>query len=191
MDAMQYLLRPFRGIAPFLFFAATSACVRPPLDTRAAGRWSYEVEAPAEGSRTLMVEATFERARTERLAIARESTPFVHNVEVWTGAGYRPVERHGQQWVEPSCMRSCKVRYRVDLGELAAACGDEVDCARRVGDATMSPALSWLVHPLPKHDVPVKVRVSTRAGGDFASGMEPSDDSGRNFAFRSYDLDEG
>ena len=106
-----------------------------------------------------MIEATFEGARTERLAIARESTAYVHNVEVWTGAGYTPVARRGQQWIEPSCTKHCKIRYRVDLGEIAAACGDEVDCARRVGDATLSPALAWLVHPSPKMDVPVTVRV--------------------------------
>jgi hypothetical protein len=188
MGAMQYRLRGF--LAPFLFLAA-SACVRPPADTHVAGSWSYEVEAPAEGSRTVMVEATFDGAHTERIAIARESTPFVHNMEVWTGHGYAPVERRGQQWIEASCDRHCKVRYRVDLGEIAAACGDEVDCARRVGDSTLSPALAWLAHPSPKTDVPVTVRVRTPVATQFLSGMAPTDDSGQTFAFRSYDLDEG
>jgi hypothetical protein len=191
MGAMQYLLRSTKRVAaPFLFLAA-SACVRPPADTRTTGSWTYEVEAPAEGSRTVMVEATFENARTERIAIAHESTTYVHNVEVWTGAGYSAVQRRGQQWVEPSCAKHCKIRYRVDLGEIAAACGDEVDCARRVGDATLSPALAWLMHPSPKTDVPVTVRVRAPNPAQFVSGMNATDETGRAFAFRSYDLDEG
>jgi hypothetical protein len=189
---MQYGLRALRHLAvPLFSFLASSACVRPPADTHTLGSWAYEVEAPAEGSRTVMVEATFENARTERLAIARESTPFVHNVEVWTGAGWTAVQRRAQQWVEATCLRHCRVRYRVDLGEIAAACGDEVDCARRVGDATLSPALAWLVHPSPKTDVPVTVRVHTPNATQFVSGMNAMDESGHAFAFRSYDLDEG
>jgi hypothetical protein len=110
---------------------------------------------------------------------------------VWTGAGYTPVARRGQQWIEPSCTKHCKIRYRVDLGEIAAACGDEVDCARRVGDATLSPALAWLVHPSPKMDVPVTVRVKTPMATQFVSGMNAIDETGQAFSFRSYDLDEG
>ncbi|MBX3188994.1 MAG: hypothetical protein KF819_18380 [Labilithrix sp.] len=170
---------------------AASACARPPSDARANGSWTYEVEAPGEGSRTVVVQATFDNARTERIAIAQESAAFVRDVELWTGAGYRPVERRGTQWIEPQCVRHCTVRYRIDLGELAAACGDEVDCARRVGDATLSPALSWLAHPAPKTDVPVTVRVKTPNAMQFISGMQPVGDDGQSFAFRSYDLDEG
>ena len=189
---MQYLLRSLRHLTvPVFAFAASSACVKAPLEPRTLGTWSYDVEAPAEGSRTVMVEATFENARTERLAIARESTPFVHNVEMWNGMGWTAVQRHGQQWFEPACAKQCRIRYRVDLGEIAAACGDEVDCARRVGDATLSPALQWLMHPSPKTDVPVTVRVHTPNATQFVSGMNAMDESGQTFAFRSYDLDEG
>src|SRR5262249_27709830 len=78
-----------------------------------------------------------------------------------------------------------------DLEELANACGDEVDCARRVGEATLSPALAWLVHPVPRTDVPVRVRVQTHDGSQFASGMHAADVYGRTFTFRSFDLDEG
>lgn len=192
MSAMQYLLRSAaRRLAVPLFFFASSACYRPPTDLRASGAWAYEVEAPAEGSRTLTVEATFSNARTDRIGITRESTPYVQDMQLRTAEGFRPVVRRGNEWVEPACRTQCTVRYRIDLGELASACHDEVDCARRIGDATLSPALSWLAHPLPKHDVPVHVRVKTPEGSDFASGMAPVDETGRNFAFRSYDLDEG
>jgi len=139
----------------------------------------------------VVVEATFDNARTERLALAAESAKFVRDLEVKSNAGYKAVGKRGKEWIEPSCMRHCTVRYRIDLGELAAACGDEVDCARRVGDATLSPALAWLVHPVPKTDVPVKVRVKTPNAVQFSSGMHSIDGNPQLFGFRSYDLDEG
>ena len=169
----------------------STACVRSASDPRAGGAWSYVVDAPPEGSRTVTVEATFDNARTDRVAIARESSAFVRDVELKVAGGWATVERRGSQWYAPACSSHCTVRYRIDLGELAAACGDEVDCARRVGDATLSPALAWLAHPSPKTDVPVSVRVRTSNVMQFVSGMHPSDESGLAFAFRSYDLDEG
>jgi hypothetical protein len=188
---------------------ASTACMRPAADSRAAGSWSFEVDAPAEGSRTVVVEATFDNASTDRIAISRESTPFVRDIQLKTREGYRTIERRGSEWYEPTCKRHCTVRYRIDLGELAAACGDEVDCARRVGDATLSPALAWLAHPWPKTDVPVTVHVRTpppvkplkptkgaaehgeHDARQFMSGMRALDDTGRTFGFRSFDLDEG
>ena len=176
---------------PFLLLGAT-ACARPLASSpQAAGYWTYDVEAPADGSRTVMVEATFEGARTERLAIGKEVAPYVHDVQVRRGDSYRTVYRRGADWVEPSCTSRCTVRWRVDLGELAAACGDEVDCARRVGEATLSPALAWLLHPAPKLDVPVRVRVHTPQAMRFMTGLAESGDTAAGYTFRSHDLDEG
>jgi hypothetical protein len=186
-----HLRRPRLAHLAMPLLLASTACVRPAHDARADGSWSYVVDAPAEGSRTVMVEATFDNARTDRIAIARESSAFVRDVQLKVGGGWRTVEKRGAQWYEPACERHCTVKYRIDLGELAAACGDEVDCARRVGDATLSPALAWLAHPSPKTDVPVAVRVRTPNVMQFLSGMHPSDESGTAFSFRSYDLDEG
>lgn len=173
---------------PLLVFA-TSACYPPPVDARAHGSWTYEVQAPVDGSRVVTVEATFDGARTERIGLPRESVPWIRDMKVRAGDAYRTVERRGNEWFERSCNWHCTVRYRIDLGELAAGCGDEVDCARRVGDATLSPALAWLVHPVPRMDVPVKVHVHTPDGAQFATGMN-ADGSG-TFSFRSFDLDEG
>lgn len=174
-----------------LLVLATTACYRPPAETAAHGSWSYEVETPAAGSRLVTVEATFDGARTERLGLPRESVPWVRDMKVRTHGGFRDVERRDNEWFERSCNWRCTVRYQIDLGELASACGDEVDCARRVGDATLSPALAWLVHPVPRTDVPVTVRVKTPDGAQFATGMRPADSSGKRFSFRSFDLDEG
>lgn len=189
---MQYGLRLLRQVGMPLLALATSACYRPPADPRAAGSWSFDVEAPRAGSRTLVVEATFENARTDRIGIARDAASFVRDVKVkTTSGGYRTVERRGKEWVEPSCARRCTIRYKIDLGELASACGDEVDCARRVDATTLSPSLAWLAHPVPRTDVPVYVRVKNATPETFASGMNAVDETGTSFAFRSYDLDEG
>jgi hypothetical protein len=180
-----------RRVAMPLLVLATSACYRPPAEARQRGSWTYEVEAPTAGSRLVTVEATFDGAHTERLAIPRDSLPWIKQMKVRAGDTFRAVERRGNEWFERSCNWRCTVRYKIDLGELANACGDEVDCARRVGDATLSPALAWLVHPVPRTDVPVKVRVRTQDGAQFASGMNAADSSGSTFTFRSFDLDEG
>lgn len=192
MGAMQSRLRDgLRNLCLPLLVLGTSACMKAPADLHPGGSWAFEVEAPENGSRSVVVVAKFEGARTERIAIGREFAPYVHDMEVLTAGGYRTVAHRGDSWYEASCARSCTVRYRVELGELAAACGDDVDCARRIGDATLSPALAWLVHPMPKLDVPVSVRVRTPNAMNFVSGMHPSDETGRAFTFRSYDLDEG
>lgn len=206
--AMQYGSRLLRGCFGCSSFAGrrvassvsavltaglllTTACYRPPADARSSGSWAYAVEAPLAGSRVVKVEATFEGARTERIALARETAPFVRDMKVRNGSGFRSVERRGNEWFERSCMARCTIRYSVDLGEVAAACGDEVDCAKRVGPTTLSPALQWLAHPLPRTDVPVTVQIHSPDATPFASGMHAIDETGRRFAFRSFDLDEG
>lgn len=189
MSAVQFRLR--RDVVMPLLVLATSACYRPATEARPQGSWSYEVDAPAEGSRVVGVEASFDGIHTERLAVPKDVVPFVSNVEVRAGNGWRTVERRGDEWSEPSCSYKCTVRYKVDLGALAAACGDEVDCARRIGATTLSPALEWLAHPVPRTDVPVTVRVHTPDATQFASGMARSDADTATYAFRSFDLDEG
>ena len=180
-----------RRVAMPLLVFATSACYRPPAEARQQGSWTYEVDAPTAGSRVVTVEATFDGARTDRIGIPHDSAPWVRDMNVRTADSWRPVLRRGNEWLEPACTTRCTLRYRIDLDELGNACGDEVDCALRVGDATLSPALAWLVHPVPRADVPVTVRVRTKDRAQFASGMNATDTFGRTFAFRSFDLDEG
>ncbi|MBX3224131.1 MAG: hypothetical protein KF795_26685 [Labilithrix sp.] len=191
MSARARERRIARRAALPLLVLATSACYRPANEARQHGSWTYAVEAPAAGSRLLTVEATFDGARTERLGIPRDSVPWVKGMKVRAGDTWRTVERRGNEWFERSCNWRCTVSYEIDLGELAKACGDEVDCARRVGDATLSPALAWLVHPVPRTDVPVTVRVHANDRAHFATGMHAADALNESFAFRSFDLDEG
>lgn len=156
------------------------ACMRPASEPRVAGRYLYEVDAT---TRDLVVEATFDDARTERLALPHAE--LARDLSLRTEDGWRPA-----QWNEPSCRSHCTIRYRLDLGALADACKGEVDCARRVDDAVISPALAWLAHPSPKTDVPVTVHVRAPEHA-FATGMRPLAGVANTYAFRAYDLDEG
>lgn len=175
-----------------LLVVATSACYRPATEARPWGSWSYEAFAPAAGSRVIAVEATFTGVHTERLGIPKQAAPHVRDLKVRDGYGaYRTVERRDNEWFERSCNWRCTISYTVDLGELAAKCGDGVDCARRVGPSTLSPSLAWLVHPVPRTDVPVTVRVHAPDPAQFATGMAASEDGSSTYTFRSFDLDEG
>jgi hypothetical protein len=156
----------------------------------ADGRWDYLVSPPRPGSRVLSVEATFVRARTERLAVAETAAPHVRDLEVRDVGGWRRVSKWGTGWLEAACAQECTVRYTLDLEQVADGCDDEIDCAMRVGPSTLSPALTWLVHPAPKVDVPVTVRVRAANGAAFATGMRPTSEP-FVYRFRAADLDEG
>jgi hypothetical protein len=178
-----------RFVMPALVLSA-AACYGPASSPSARGSWVYEVEAPPAGSRLVTVEATFDGVGTDRITLPHDVVPYVREMKVRMGTGLRSIERKGDEWSDRACHWRCTVRYQVDLEALAAGCGDEVDCARRVGDATLSPSLAWLAHPVPRSDVPVTVRVRAPEG-QFASGMNAVDDAGTTFLFRSFDLDEG
>lgn len=180
-----------KHLAMPLFLALATACARPPVSPGTGGHFTYDVETPPDGSRTVVVQGTFEGARTDRLSIGPDVAPFVRDVQVRRGDTYQTVYRRGADWIAPACMTSCTVKWRIDLGELASACGDELDCARRVGDATLSPALAWLLYPAPKPDVPVRVRVHTPRAMRFVTGLNEESEGSQTFAFRSHDLDEG
>jgi hypothetical protein len=167
------------------------SCGRPATSPRASGSWEYVVDAPLSGSRVVAVEASFHRARTERLAVHESAAPLLRDLELKTPSGWRRIVRWGTGWLEPTCAEDCTVRYTLDLDQVAQACGDEIDCAMRVGRATLSPSLAWLVHPAPKVDVPVTVRVRVVDPNEFATGMRRADDEALTYKFRSPDLDEG
>ena len=191
MSASPSRLLSSRLVMTFLVFV-TSACYKPATEARPRGSWGYEVDAPAAGSRVVTVEATFDAAHTERLGVPKEAVAHVREVKVRDPDGaYRDVERRGNEWFERSCNWRCTVTYKVDLGDLAAHCGDEVDCARRVGAATLSPSLAWLIHPVPRADVPVTVRVRASDSNQFATGMTALENQSQTYSFRSFDLDEG
>src|SRR5207249_2069073 len=63
-------------------------------------------------------------------------------------------------------------------------------CAMRVGQSTISPALAWLLHPQPKGDAPVTLRVHAHDPAVFATGLRASTEP-LTYRFRSPELDEG
>jgi hypothetical protein len=172
--------------------ALVAGCARPAAVTPSGpGQWEYTVDAPRAHSRVVGVEATFHRARTERLAMSEEAAPHVYDLEVKSEDGaWRRVPKWGSGWLERTCVEHCTVRYHLDLDQVAAGCGDEIDCAMRIDDSTLSPALTWLIHPAPKVDVPVVVRVRAQNEREFATGMHSAGAS-LTYSFRSSDLDEG
>jgi hypothetical protein len=137
------------------------------------------------------VEGTFVGAGTDLLSIDGPSAHHLGDVEVNAGNGFTAVAEGAVGWHSLACRSRCSVRYTVDLGVLAAACDDAVDCAMRVGDATLSPALAWLLHPEPNGDASVSVRVRAEDPRELLTGMTPRDDAPSTYAFRSPDLDEG
>jgi hypothetical protein len=173
-----------------LIALSASACAVGPKHV-AQGHWDYVIEPPARGATVLQVEATFERAGTERLSVADEGRMLVRDLEIATDHGYRPAFKSGAGWMDPTCVMHCSVRYSVDLDALARACENSIDCGARVGDTFITPSLVWLVHPSPRMDVPLTLRVR---GGDtrvFATGMAEAEGQPLTYSFRSVDVDEG
>ena len=157
--------------------------------------WSFLVDAPAAGSHVLRIEGTFRNTGTPRLMIDDDAARLVTGLEVNDGTGWVVPRRIGGAWQVAACVRGCAVRYAIDLDALAASCDDAIDCAARAGDATLSPALVWLLHPQPKGDAPVTltVRGAGATAARFATGLRPAPSASGAlvYRFRSPELDEG
>ncbi len=146
------------------------ACARvaSPSGTAAARpSYVYGVTPPPDGSWTVDVDAQLERAPSDRLA-----TP---------EGGALSVSRH-----DGDCTRSCRVHYTLDLGALAAGCR-RIDCARRVGDAVIGSASTWILMPEPAGDAAVHVDVRGDASR-FATGLRRDPRGG--YSFSAYELRE-
>jgi hypothetical protein len=161
--------------------------------TVAAPSWSFLVDAPAAGSHVLRIEGTFRNVGTPRLMIDDDAARFVTGLEVNDGTGWVAPRRIGGAWQVAACVRGCAVRYAIDLDALAASCDDAVDCAARAGEVTISPALVWLLHPQPKGNAPVTLKVRGADPSRFATGLRraPGPPGALTYAFRSPELDEG
>jgi predicted metalloprotease with PDZ domain len=146
------------------------ACSTPRVSRDDGGRqYSYVVEPPAAGSWDLAVDATFEGAPSAYL-IAPDEPSVYRSVAVVDRGAVTPAPRQGSGWIVPACQTRCTVRYTVDLAALAAACG-HMDCARRVGDAIIGTADTWMLRPEPMGDAHVHVRVAGTNRARFATGL--------------------
>jgi len=153
--------------------------------------WEYTVDPPAHGSREVRVRAEFSGSGTDQLAIEASAVASVRDLEVNGGDGWRPAPPVARGWRVAACRSHCAVRYSVDLGKVAAASDDSVDGAVRVGDATLSPALAWLLHPEPNGNASVVVRVHPPDAREFVTGLRSDPGRPWTYVFRSADLDEG
>src|SRR5262249_9062228 len=156
------MLRARVGVAVFVLAVCGHGCMRPASSGAPEASWEYVVDVPPAGVHVVQIEATFRNVGTARLAIAEDAAPLVRSLVVDAGSGWAAPQPSGEGWIAPACVRACTVRYALDLDAMAAACGDELDCALRVGPTTLSPALAWLLHPAPKGDAPVTLRVHAR-----------------------------
>ena len=148
--------------------------------------YRYTLAPPAAGSWMLQVEAHFERAPSDRL-VAPEAAVALRSVSLLDGARSVPLAPTGDAWLVPSCRSACTVRYAVDLDALSASCR-HMDCARRVGEAVLGTAASWMLRPEPTGDATLRVEVR---GGDatrFATGLRPA--PGGGYILRARELGE-
>jgi predicted metalloprotease with PDZ domain len=162
------------------------ACARDSMPTRELPRYGYEITPPAAGSWILRVVATFERAPSPRL-VAGEADPAMRDVGIMDGGTLRPLERAGGAWIAVPCRARCTIHYSVDLGALAGSCRG-FDCARRVGDAIISPSATWLLCPASSAEAIIDVTVRGGDADRFSTGLRHSGHGG--FEFRGNELGE-
>jgi predicted metalloprotease with PDZ domain len=144
--------------------ALTTCAPRVPAPVR--GAYTYVLTPPLAGSWTLEVDATFENAPGARLVA---SDPESLRDVAFAGASV-PLARLGDAWIAPACRARCTVRYAIDLEALAEGC-HRMDCARRVGDAVIGQASTFMLRPEPMGDAVVRVRVEGPGAGRFATGL--------------------
>jgi predicted metalloprotease with PDZ domain len=132
-------------------------------------RYTYAVEPPGAGRWDLRVEATFEGSPST-LLIAPDAPAAYRDISIVDRGSATPAARGREGWEVPACRARCTVRYTIDLAALAAACG-RMDCARRVGDAVISTAETWMLRPEPMGDAVVHVRVAGDDAARFVTGL--------------------
>ena len=107
--------------------------------------WRYTVTA-GDGARELRVEATIAAGYSDELSVDDGAEPFVRDVAVDAGAGWRAVPAKDDSWFAAECARGCKLRYRFELARAAAALSSEA--GQMLGAVTQAPPSTWLLHPL-------------------------------------------
>ncbi len=157
-----------------------------------APSYSYWIAPPAEGAWRLEVEATFEDAPTERLASpeggdAVQDVLGVVGATAGTGGTGSPLERDGDGYRDPACRSRCTVRYAIDLATLASSC-HRMDCERKIGDAVLGRASSFMLRPEPMGDARFHVRVRGPHADRFVTGLRR--DPAGGFVFSASEFGE-
>jgi predicted metalloprotease with PDZ domain len=171
-----------------LALAALVGCAagRAPSPSGAQPLIDYAVTPPGPGSWTVQVEARVERAPGDRLVAPEAGGAVTGVVQVDRGSRV-PLVRAGEGWLAPDCRKRCTVRYEVDLGALATECHG-MECARRVGDAVLGSAATWMLRPQPTGDARIHVSLQGPNASRLATGLRP--DPAGGYALRAWELGE-
>jgi predicted metalloprotease with PDZ domain len=179
--------RSLHGRLATLAIVAAVGCVHDAsAPERSEPAYSYVIAPPPEGSWTLRIDATFERAPGDRL-VAPEAKEAIDSVELRESDGPHALALTDDAWVAPACRDRCTIRYSVDLQRLAASCR-RFDCSRRVGGAVIGSAVSWMLHPEPTGEAVIRVHV---VGGDpmrVVTGLRRAPEGG--YVLRARELGE-
>jgi predicted metalloprotease with PDZ domain len=146
----------------------------------------YAVTPPAPGSWTVQVEARVRRSPSDRLVAPEAEGAVTHVVQV-DGSSIVPLARAGDGWLAPACRTRCTVRYEVDVSAVASGCRG-MECARRVGDAVLGSAATWMLRPDPSGDARIRVELWGPNAGRLATGLRPA--PGGGYAVRARELGE-
>jgi hypothetical protein len=130
---------PAQGAAPPLSFSPTHA-------QRPTAAWRYLVETGTRAD-TLAVRAEFLPTGDSRFEVDDPATPFVRDVRVLAGRGWRNVPAGGPFWQIPECARrSCRVEYRYELRRAAQSL-DDIGYAALRDRVIVAPPSTWLLRP--------------------------------------------
>lgn len=159
------------SFATFVSLAAAWGCAKPADSARPIrGAGEYDVVV-GPGARELAVEATLPAGYPERVAVEAPATPFVRAVELSLADGaWAAAERRGDDFALPGCAANgCRVRYRFQLDEAAAALRDDDVAAKHGPGAYQAPLSSWLLHG--SGTTPDAYRVQLAPGAPVLSGV--------------------
>lgn len=125
----------------------------------------------------LRVEATFAGAATDSLEIDPDAAPYVANVEVWVGQGWRSApQKQDGAWAAACLPSGCRVRYSFALGD-AARTLDDMGTAFAAGAVVVAPPSTWLLRPsVTGPGGHFRFHVTTEPGVRFATGIRASED---------------
>jgi predicted metalloprotease with PDZ domain len=163
--------------------AAALATCAPRTPTTGHAQFSYTLTPPPDGSWLLKIEATFEAAPSERFVAPESSDAMTGVVLVGPGAATTPLPHVGDAWFAPACRSRCTVRYEIALDAVAASC-HRMDCDRRVGDAIIGRASTFMLRPEPMGDALVHVRAAGPDVARFATGLRRDRNGAYVFATR-------
>ncbi len=149
---------------------ATRAGAHSPQDP-GARIWSYDVIA-GPGASELRVVAELPRGVPAALGVDQFASPYLDDLEIATGEGWRPLQRQGERWYAPQCReRGCKLRYRYQLGQAAEQI-DRFSYAAYRGGALLAPPSTWLLHPQDYSGADTyRFAVKTEPGEAFVTGV--------------------